>query len=95
MEAIKPMLSTTKIAKMAGVVRKTVWSWIVYGVPVDGTLVKLQGERMGRQFRVAPEAWEAFKRALNGENVATESPADRDRRNEAARKRLRELGVRI
>ncbi len=87
--------STGTLAKKIDKSRKTVWTWCAYGLPINGVVHRLECERWGRTYRISEEQWERFRAAINGRPVETPGPdLEFQRRDEAARKRCRAMGVR-
>ncbi len=85
--------STAELAKRICKDRKSVWRWCKYGLPIGGTVYRLECERWGRTYRISEEAWERFRAAINGKPVETPKPdVEFERRDAAARKRLRAMG---
>jgi hypothetical protein len=81
-----PVLTTEDVARKLAVTTHTVCNWIRQGVTRRGRLVKLAAFPAGKNYRVAPEALDAFLTALNG-GTAPETPGrgkERERGKKAA-----------
>jgi hypothetical protein len=77
----------------------TIWRWILKGVcSIDGRVVKLEAARVGARWLTSKEAIERFSAALTPTNAAAapapiRTPSARQRANNAAKKKLAELGI--
>ncbi len=66
MIAAEKYISTGEVSRRLGLHSQTVKKWITNGVLVDGRLLKLQGERIGRYYYTTQERLAEFRAACNG-----------------------------
>ena len=77
----------------------TIWRWGLKGVlAIDGRRVRLEMARVGGRWLTSKEAIERFSAALTPTNLAAapapiRTPSARQRANDAAKKKLAELGI--
>jgi excisionase family DNA binding protein len=68
------LLTTADVAAELGVSHDTVTRWCTRGLPWRGRLLRLDGLRVGRQWRFSRQAVDAFLAEMNGPRVPTAAP---------------------